>query len=315
MIRLERYRSEKRGEWDVFVKHARNSLFLFERDYMDYHSDRFSDHSLLFYEEDELLAVLPANERDGELHSHQGLTFGGLLIGEKAKQHSVNDCLEALAGYMKENGLHRLHYKCVPHVFHRQPAEEDLYTLFRMGAVTEAVAASTVIDLKNPYKMTKGRKAQISRARREGVSIRIAEEKEEYSRFIELENAVLSERHDTRAVHSAEELFLLHSRFPEQIRLYEALYGGELIAGCVVYVNPQTLHTQYMAANETARQLGALDLAVAAVMEDYRESHAFLDFGISTERDGKELNGGLIAQKESFGGRTNVYVRLGLEMG
>ena len=314
MIRVVRYQKECKGEWDAFVRNAKNSLFLFERDYMDYHSDRFFDHSLLFYEEEELLALLPANEREGELFSHQGLTFGGFLLGEKAKQHSVNDCLKALIDYLREQGFTKLHYKCIPHVFHRQPAEEDLYALARCGAVTEAVAASTVVDLKGPYKMPKGRKAQISRARREGVVIRIAEEEEEYRRFIGLENSVLSERHDTKAVHTAEELWLLHSRFPEQIRLYEALLKDQLIAGCVVYVNPRTIHTQYMAADETARTIGGLDLAVAKLMEDYRESHTFLDFGISTEEDGRVLNGGLIAQKESFGGRTNVYTRLGLEI-
>ncbi len=32
-----------------------------------------------------------------------------------------------------------------------------------------------------------------------------------------------------------------------------------------------------------------------------------LDFGIFTENGGRYLNEGLISQKDSFGGRTNVY--------
>jgi len=67
------------------------------------------------------------------------------------------------------------------------------------------------------------------------------------------------------------------------------------------------VHTQYMAANETAREIGALDLTIATVMETYKDSKDWLDFGISTEDAGHILNEGLISQKEGFGGRTNIY--------
>ena len=62
-----------------------------------------------------------------------------------------------------------------------------------------------------------------------------------------------------------------------------------------------------MAANEEARKIGALDLAVVSVIELYRDKKLWLDFGISTEHGRIYLNEGLINQKESFGGRTGVY--------
>ena len=70
-----------------------------------------------------------------------------------------------------------------------------------------------------------------------------------------------------------------------------------------------------MAANEIAREIGALDLAVSAVIEKYRDSKRWLDFGISTENGGRYLNDGLISQKEGFGGRTNVYEMWKLNIG
>ncbi len=306
-MRIVRYSEERKGEWDAFVKKAKNSLFMFLRDYMDYHSDRFADHSLLFYEEDELLAVLPANEAQGVLYSHQGLTFGGLLMGTEIRQYRVLECMELLVSYLKEGGFTRLVYKCVPHMYHSQPAEEDRYALFRSGAKLSEVTASTVVKLADPCKRTKGRKAQISRARREGVSVRLLDSAEDYRRFMALEDAVLQEHHNTHAVHSPEELWLLHSRFPEEIRLYGGFYEERLVAGCVLYCYPGLVHTQYMAADDTARQLGALDLVIDTVVSEYTGSAEWLDFGISTEEGGRILNEGLIAQKESFGGRTNIY--------
>ena len=125
--------------------------------------------------------------------------------------------------------------------------------------------------------------------------------------FIALENKVLEEKHDTHAVHTADELKMLHDRFPDNIHLYAAYRNSSLIAGTIVFVYDEVVHTQYMAANDEARQIGALDLAVSTVMEEYKDTKKWLDFGISTEHDKIYLNEGLISQKEGFGGRTGVY--------
>ncbi len=306
-ISIVRYKSELKDQWNCFVKTSKNGLFMFDRNYMDYHSDRFFDHSLIFFEEDSIIALLPANEKDRTLFSHGGLTYGGLITDNSIKQHTVLSCFEVLLDYAKNKGIERIIYKPVPHVFHQQAAEEDIYAMSRYGAKLIEVSASTVIDLRNPLKMPKGRKAQISRAKRENVEIRVLDEKKDYCSYIDLENMVLSERHGVKAVHTAEELYLLHSRFPKNIHLYGAIKDGELIAGTVVFEYEQAIHTQYMASNELGRTIGALDLAVSTVINDYKEKKLWLDFGISTEEHGKVLNEGLIAQKEGFGGRTNVY--------
>ena len=169
------------------------------------------------------------------------------------------------------------------------------------------VDVSTYVNLSDPLKMPKGRKAQISRARREGVVIEELTELQDFNRFIELENEVLTQRHNVQAVHTGEELKLLHDRLPENIHLFAALKEGNLIAGTVVYEYDQVIHTQYMAANDEARTVGALDLAVATVIEKYKNTKKWLDFGISTEHGKIYLNEGLCSQKEGFGGRTGVY--------
>ncbi|MEF2838219.1 MAG: GNAT family N-acetyltransferase [Oscillospiraceae bacterium] len=274
---------------------------------MDYHKDRFQDHSLLFYDDSELIAILPMSQREQTLTSHGGLTYGGFIIGSKMKQHTMNECFDALLRYSRENYIQKIVYKTIPHIYHEQPAEEDRYALFVNNASVLKVEASTVVNLKQPLKMPKGRKAQISRAKREGVVVQELTAPEDFDRFIALENEVLSQRHETKAVHTGAELALLHSRFPEQLRLLGAMKDGELIAGSVIFIYGQVVHTQYMAASDTARQIGALDLTVSTILETYRNDKLWLDFGISTEDGGRYLNEGLIAQKEGFGGRTNIY--------
>ena len=307
MITIKRYADGDANTWNTFNQSSKIPMFMFDRNYMDYHRDRFHDHSLMLYNGDELAAILPACERNENLFSHAGLTFGGFITGAKMKQHTMNDCFDALLDYAAERGWKEITYKTIPHIYHHQPAEEDRYALYAHGATLETVDVSTVVKLDDPLKMPKGRKAQISRARREGTEIRILTENADYAEFISLENEVLESRHDTHAVHTAAELKLLHDRFPECIHLYGAIKDGKLIAGVVVYEYSQVVHTQYMAADEEARAIGALDLTVNTIMEEYQGRKLWLDFGISTEHGKIYLNEGLAAQKEGFGGRTNVY--------
>lgn len=307
MITVVRYTEDKVDIWNQFNKQSKNSLFMFDRNYMDYHKDRFKDHSLLFYDEDKLIALLPLSEHDDMLISHGGLTYGGFITDSKMKQHTMMDCFEELITYAKENGFQSIRYKCIPHIYHSQPAEEDRFALFANNSRLDTVDVSTYVNLAAPLKMPKGRKAQISRAKREGVIVEELTELEDFKKFIDLENEVLTERHDVRAVHTGEELKLLHDRFPENIHLFASLKDGNLIAGTVLYEYDQVVHTQYMAANDEARTIGALDLAVSTVINNYKETKKWLDFGISTEHGKIYLNEGLCSQKEGFGGRTGVY--------
>ena len=277
---------------------------MFEREFMDYHSDRFTDNSLMFYENDELTAVLPATIHGTELRSHGGLTYGGFITNEKMKQYKMLDCFDLLKKYMNENNISKLIYKCIPHIYHKQPAEEDLYALYKVGAKILKIEPSTTVNLENSLKMSKGRKAQISRAKRESVVI---EQSYDFEAFIELENSVLSEHHGTKAVHTAKELELLKSRFKDGIQLWVSKYNNDIIAGAVLFVYQNVVHTQYMAANDKAREIGGLDLLIKRVMDILSQSHTYLDFGISTEDNGNFLNEGLISQKEGFGGRTICY--------
>ncbi len=307
MIIARRYTDQDKELWDAFNGKAKNAMFMFDRNYMDYHRDRFPDHSFLFFDDDELIALLPATVRDDTLLSHGGLTFGGMITNEKMKQHTMNDCFAALCDICRQEGLKKMVYKVIPHIYHSQPAEEDRFALYVQGAKLTTVDVSTYVNLSNPLKMPKGRKAQVSRAKREGVEIVELTEQKDFDNFIDMENAVLESRHDTHAVHTAAELKMLHDRFPENIHLFGAMKDGELIAGTVVYEYGQVVHTQYMATNELARQIGALDLTIATVIEKYRDNKLWLDFGISTEHGKIYLNEGLAAQKEGFGGRTGVY--------
>ncbi len=305
MVKIKIYNKETDEKlWNEFVEKSKNGFFMFDRGYMDYHSDRFSDNSLMFYDDKNLLALLPLSKHDNQLRSHGGLTYGGFIVDENMTQATMLTCFETLKSYMIDNGFKSLIYKVIPHIFHVSPADEDIYALFKINAKLYKIEPSTVVDLSSPLKMAKLRKRQVAKAAKNNI---IVEKSQDFDRFIELQNEILSQHHNTKAVHTAEELKLLHSKFPQNIELWCAKYNGKIIAGTLLFISKQVVHTQYLAADEQARELGGLDLVIKTLIDKYSNEKKYFDFGISSEDNGKLLNHGLIRQKEGFGGRTICY--------
>ena len=124
MFKIVRYNAVQADEWNQFVAQSKNGTFLFDRQYMDYHADRFHDHSLLFYRDEKLYALFPANENGNILYSHQGLTYGGLVMGTEATTVHVMECFQLLRQYLLDHDFHRVVYKAIPWIYHQIPAEE-----------------------------------------------------------------------------------------------------------------------------------------------------------------------------------------------
>lgn len=305
-MEIKRYnRDEDLLTWNTFVDTSRNGTFLLHRGFMDYHSDRFADHSLLFYEKGVLIALLPANISDTTLYSHQGLTYGGLIVAKSTRTGSVINVFEALSEYLRTSGITTLVYKCIPHIYHKQGAEEDLYALFKLGATLCSRAISSVINKDSKLEYSTLRKRQISKAQNAGVVV--VESEDKYPDFWNILNVNLKNRFKVESVHSLCEIETLKAAFPSNIRLFTAIKSEEVIAGVLVFETDTVAHIQYISANEDGKKLGALDLLFDYLISVVFKDKKYFDFGISTENNGLYLNEGLISQKEGFGARGVVY--------
>lgn len=303
MVTCERYDAVFEREWDEFVDQSKNPVFFFRRKYMEYHSDRFDDCSLMFREEGTLVAILPASLKEDVLSSHAGLTYGGLVLSAKVKVETVIEVLQALADYARSASVRKIIYKAIPHIFSVQPAEEDLYALFRIGATLYRRDYSSVIRLDSRLKLSKGRKWLIARAKKHDLAV---VESTDWDRFHALLNSTLA-KHSVQAVHTAEELGRLASLFPGNICLKVIERDGHMLAATLLFKFNRVVHTQYIASTEEGREIGALDYLIeSCIQASHDEGFPYFSFGISTEDQGRQLNSGLAAQKESFGARGMV---------
>jgi hypothetical protein len=302
-MRFEPYQPADKQAWDAFVSQAKNATFLFYRDYMDYHAHRFTDASLLMYEDGELVALFPASIMGETVSSHGGLTYGGVLTGSRMTAKRMLEIMSGLKAHYARRGVRSLRYKAVPSIYASLPADEDLYALFIHEATLVRRDISSAIALQNRLPFAKGKKYNLSKAKKAGLAIR---QTQDYEAFWAIEIEALK-AHGATPVHSLEEISRLAARFPDHIRLYGAFRGEEMLAGTVVYAHGLTAHTQYMGANAEGFACGALDAIIAALLDGDYQGYRYFDFGISTEDGGRTLNEGLIAQKEMFGGRAVLY--------
>lgn len=324
-IQIVRYDAALQPVWDEYVRKSRQSSFLFERSFMDYHADRFTDVSLIVRNgKNKILALFPACKSRTEatcVESHAGLTYGGLLLMPETTTPETEASLAACVAYYKDQGFHSLIYKPLPYIYHVYPAQDDLYALTRMGARIYTRSVSSVIDLRCPYKFSTLRQRKVRKAQslpnlqmQSGIDFLPA--------YWNMLNEVLQVHHGAHPVHTQDELYRLMTAFPQQIELCVACLGNEegslssksdvecMVAGCILFHTSKVVHVQYIAANDMGRQIGALDWIFAQLIERSRAFSAeipYFDFGTSTEQGGKILNEGLIFQKEGFGARAVCY--------
>lgn len=306
MFDVVRYTSEQFSEWNTFVSRSKNATFLFHRRYMDYHANQFEDYSLMVYYKSELYALLPANRVADTLYSHQGLTYGGLLMTSDCKTAVVRDAFVAVNDFLRQEGIRRVIYKHIPWIYTSLPSEEDMFALHivcRAQICSRDVA--TVVMLTHRLPLSELRCRCLKKAKKAGVVIR---EVQDCSIFWPLLEDNLRTRYNARPVHSLEEIVLLKSRFPQHIRLFLACRDGRVVGGTLLYIYGRTVKTQYISANEEGRRVGALDLLFTTLLNYYSEKGMeYFDFGTSNGCDNNELNDSLIFQKEGFGGRAVCY--------
>lgn len=305
-MRIIPYSSDLKIMWDTHVRASRNGTFLHCRDYMEYHASRFEDASLVVLDNSgRPVALLPASRHGDEIRSHGGLTYGGWIVAPKhPNAHEMLEIWHRACEYYRSIGAHTLLYKPVPYIYHNYPAQEDLYGLFRLGAQRVVTNISSVIPLDHPQGFHRSSRLHLHSAQRSGLTVELSND---YAAYWNMLTTLLDQKYGASPVHTIDEIVLLATRFPDNIKLWVVADGGQLIAGVVVYVTGMVAHTQYIATNERGRRLSAIPLLVDVLTKHYATQCKYLDLGTSNEDSGQVLNDSLLMQKAGFGAMGVAY--------
>jgi hypothetical protein len=290
--------------WNTFINEAKNATFLFHRNFMEYHKDRFDDFSLMIFDKEKLVAVLPANRVGDTVFSHQGLTYGGLIYSDKLKLATVLTIFQSVLKFLNEIEINTINIKLIPSIYHTKPAEELLYALFLVDSKLYRRDSLSVVDLMQKNKLNQGRLEGVNKGINNGL---VVKEETNLSLFWnQILTPNLEQRYGVKPVHTLQEMENLRTKFPKNIRQFNVYLEDKIVAGTTIFESNQVAHAQYISANESKNELGSLDFLYHHLLTEFFKDKKYFDFGISNENQGKNLNNGLCFWKESFGASTIV---------
>lgn len=305
-IRIARYSAALADDWTRVLASAKNGIFQFDRQFIEYHGERFVDMSAVAYIDECPVAIIPAtlDSQISRVTSHPGLTFGGPVFVRDLRGDTAIGVIEAMLDAFGDWGATSCLVKLLPEAFATYPSAEAAYALWHRGFRLVRRDLSSLLPLDGSMPFNESKRQAVKKARKRGVVVSAIE----IDAYHDLLTRVLQVQHATQPVHSKAELALLHSRFPANILARGALLDGQLLAGTLVFNYGHVWHTQYLASSDEGRTLGALDLVIAETINEARDAGVTLiSFGTSTENGGKVLNQGLLWQKESYGARAIVH--------
>jgi len=294
-LNIRKYSTQEYQQWNTFVEHAKNGTFLFHRDFMEYHSDRFEDFSLMIFEGDKLIALFPANKDRNQIHSHQGLTYGGILLPDRIGGKKVNEIFNEVLRYLKDLKIEELKVKSIPVFYHKNPANELNFFLHEAGGQLYRSDLNLAIDYSQPLAIHKSKLKHFERRKDLGLVINQVDDFSEFWDDVLVPR--LLDKHGVQPVHTKEEIMLLKKRFPQQIIQYTVSLEGSILAGITIFKTKTVVKSQYGAVTKQGENHRALDyLFISLIQKFKKEGIHFFDMGTVTEN-----NYGLLKQKEELG--------------
>ncbi|WP_156169100.1 GNAT family N-acetyltransferase [Kordia jejudonensis] len=266
---------------------------------MEYHQDRFEDYSLVLFKKDKPIALFPANIRENVLYSHQGLTFGGLILSKKSGAHEVNQLLQTVINYAKAENFTTVILKAIPEFYYEKKAAELNYFASKQGSLIDRNLV-LVIDYTKPLHIHKTKRKHYEKNQRVGFEI------EETSDCTEFWNDVLQpklqEKYKATPVHSLAEITKLQAQFPANIIQYNVKLDNEILAGITIFKHKNVVKSQYGATTAKGESLRALEYLFIYLIEKFQEEEIHY-FSMGTVDADNELgyNAGLLKQKEELG--------------
>jgi hypothetical protein len=312
MLIVKRYEKELENEWEGFVGSSVNGTFMQERKFLGYHpQDKFSDHFLIFMEDNRIIAVLPAAAVQKEdkriLHSHPGASHGGLIIKPSLGTKKCLDLVSALVEYCAIAGFDYIRLKPVPRVYHSELSDQLDFALRFSGFEIEYTELATALELKKGEEhflkqvMNPAAFRNYQKALKSGLSV--IEDADISDYWPVLENK-LDLSHNAKPTHTFEEIKHLKELYPDRIKLFAAYEGESLAAGVLAFLlNERVINCFYIAHDDRYQHMRPLNLVFGYMMEwGQKNGFSYLDWGISTEAKGSSVNTGLFRFKEGYGG-------------
>lgn len=256
----------------------------------------------MVFKGDKLSALLPANKVGNILYSHQGLSYGGLILEFNQKFGSVIDIFYKILTFLEFKGIEFLQIKEMPFVYLKKPSGELSFMadLLKANIVERYLHSVLCTDNKKMY--SKSRLEGEKRGVKHGLVVKEEGDFKTFWNNILIPNLV--EKHNAKPVHSLNEITMLKKKFPKNLRQFNVFYENKIVAGATIFESDKVAKLQYISGDKNKNTLGSLDFLQLHLINNVYPQKKYFDLGTSKGNDDNTINKGLLFWKEGFGAGT-----------
>ncbi len=281
-----------------------------QRDFMEYHSDRFEDYSLMIYTDHDLIACIPAHKIDRKFRSHGGLTYGGILL-KSFDQKVFEDVLVATISHLKNSHFDQIEFDLPPLSYDKSTVKMELQ-LQESGFELSRSLCSMGMCLQEEIIISGKKTSGYRNGVFDSLSYVQNEDLEGYWHSVLIPS--LQARHNSEPVHSLDEISLLKTRFPKNIILKTVSFKDKVVAGSLFFLDQEVVKNQYAASTSTGFELRAMDFLNQEAFKEFKnDGFVFFDFGTTHLPDGS-INTGLKRYKSELGAKESQMNRWVLKL-
>lgn len=301
-LHVQRYNTSHKNTWDSFVADNNPFTFLFYRDYMDYHSNRFTDYSLLIFQDATLIALFPANiSNETIIYSHEGLSYGGLIYDyNKWNQQSEKNIYKAILDHYKTIPISKICIK-IPPQFYGPQIERQMDVLSALGAAVQKSFLSMAADMEPPLKIHKSKYKRYRKYNQKKEFI-VKDDNDFKTFWNQVLIPCLEEKHQAKPVHALDEIVKLNKCFPENIIQWNVYFNSKIIAGITLFVKNDVIRSQYGATRLGYEAFAPLDYLYIYLFDlYYAKGVKIFDMGSIPPKDDLSYPKGLVNYKKELG--------------
>lgn len=326
------YKSQKTSYFDEFINSSLNGTIFHKKKFLEYHnynrpSDKFEDNTLLFYKNNELIAVFTGANIYKEvkdlsnnvinnikiLKSHPGSSYGGFVFNKLPNIELSFEIIDSLIEYSESNNYSYIEFRNAEKIFNKSNIDVIDFCLLHRGFIRVAEELSNCIylplfhnlefvDYLNKFDTSSKNKVQRNYrlAQKNNLNSEFTVDINDISEFYDVLCKTLI-KHNSKPVHTLDELIYLIKNL-EEAKLYIVKYKDIIISGqFLLEVNSKGFHMFYNAMDYDYQYLKPSNYGmINLIYELCKTNKIYYNLGISTENGGKVINFGLFDFKESF---------------
>ena len=264
---------------------------------MNYHSDRFKDHSFIIAKNAIPIGIIPGESTDKTWSSHRGLTFGG-INSNYLDSNEVSMVIDKLEEQLKRDSLGTIRISMPPSIYSSITDDIFNYTFWKKEYKIESIDLMQVIRSKDQIVMKK--RNGMRKALNSGLYLSKSNDCKEIYRNIQ---SNLKSKYGIEPTHTYSELMHLKNLFPGQIQFVNVLLNEKSLGGAVIFEYDQVHHLQYLALDSDGKYLRAQDLIIITEIESALKMSRAFSFGKSTSGPNSEINTNLLDFKLAYGAK------------